>query len=163
MPAGFANDNPEIAAFLSRHHIGVLATADKTSSTPHAATVFYTNDSNLNIYFLTKSKTLKSKNLESNPQASMAIYEADNLQTIQAGGSVTQVKDEDMMRRALELMSRFSKRVSGSEQTPISKLDAGDYILYKLEPQFIRLGKYQYGTPTGLFEIATPAEESLEN
>jgi general stress protein 26 len=157
-----ASLNPHISEFLHKNHIGVLATADKTTVVPHAAAVYYATDSHLNIYFLTKDKTAKSQNLDNNNQAAMAIYEADTQRTAQIDGTVSRVTDKDMMERAKPLMSRFSKQGSGSEETPISKLDAGEYVLYELVPQSIRLAEYRYGVHNSLFDIATPAQESLE-
>jgi nitroimidazol reductase NimA-like FMN-containing flavoprotein (pyridoxamine 5'-phosphate oxidase superfamily) len=157
-----ASQNPHIAEFLKRNHIGVLATADKKTAQPHAATIYYATDSHLNIYILTKAKTAKSYNLNLNPQAAMAIYEADTQRTAQISGLVNRIEDKDMMERALPLISKFSKQTAGTEETPISKLAAGEYILYRLVPQSIRLGEYKYGTPSDMFDIATPAEESLE-
>lgn len=156
------SQNLHIAEFLRRNHICVLATADKRTAEPHAATVYYATDSQLNIYFLTKAKTIKSHNLDTNPWAAIAVYEADTQRTAQISGMVNRVADEDMMKRALPLMSKFSKQTAGTAQTPISKLEAGEYVLYRLVPQSIRLGEYKYGTPNDLFDIATPAEESLE-
>jgi general stress protein 26 len=153
--------NPNIAEFLKNNHIAVLATADKAAE-PHAATIFYATDSQMNIFFITKVKTKKSKNLEENPKASLAIHEASTQKTLQISGPVTVVNDPQIMAKALRLMSKYSKQTGGTEETPVSKLYAGDYILYKVWPQFIRLGEYKYGPHDQLFDTATPAEESLE-
>jgi nitroimidazol reductase NimA-like FMN-containing flavoprotein (pyridoxamine 5'-phosphate oxidase superfamily) len=157
-----ASANPHITEFLKRNHIAVLATASKVTAHPHAATIFYAIDSHLNIYFLTKEKTTKSHNLSANPWAALVVYEADTQRTAQITGTVDKVEDKEMMERAKPLMAKFSKQTSGTDETPISKLEAGEYVLYKLTPQSIRLGEYRYGTRADLFDIATPAEESLE-
>jgi nitroimidazol reductase NimA-like FMN-containing flavoprotein (pyridoxamine 5'-phosphate oxidase superfamily) len=156
-----ASNNPDITQFLKRNHVGVLATAALQGAQPHAAAVYYATDSSLNIYFLTKDKTTKSRNLESNPQAAVVIYEAETQRTAQIQGLVNKVEDKTMMEKALPLMSRFSKQTAGTEDTPISKLEAGEYVLYRLVPQFIRVGEYKYGTKNDLFEVAAPSEESL--
>lgn len=157
-----ASENPNINAFLHSNRVAVLATADKQTSTPHAAAVYYATDSHLNIYFLTKSNTLKNKNLEVNPRAAMVIYEQNSQRTAQIHGQIYKVTEPKMMEKAKVLMSRFAEQTAGTKLTPIEKLNAGEYILYRLEPQSIRLGDYKYGTPTTMFDLATPAEESLE-
>src|SRR5207248_2163271 len=101
-----ASDSPDIAQFLKRNHVGVLATASLENAQPHAAAIYYATDSNLNIYFLTKSKTAKSRNLDSNPQGAVVVYEAAEQRTAQIYGPVDKVPDKDMMARALPLMSR---------------------------------------------------------
>jgi len=157
-----ASENPHIAEFLKRNHVGVLATADKQTAAPHAATVYYATDSHLNIYILTKVQTTKSYNLELNPRAAFAVYEADSQRTAQISGLANRVQDADMLKRALPLMAKFSKQTAGTTETPISKLAGGEYVLYQLVPQSIRLGEYKYGVNNEMFDIATPAEESLE-
>ncbi len=156
------NSNPDIQAFFKEHQVAVLATASKNDSRPHAAAVFYESDSYLNLYFLTKERTIKSGNLDSNPFAAMVIYDASMLSTAQVTGQVNRVNDPDMMAKALRIMSRHSKEVSGSAETPVSKLDAGGYVLYRLTPTSIRLADYKYGGEQ-IFEVAVPAEEQLDN
>jgi general stress protein 26 len=132
--------NPNIAGFLKRNHIAVLATADHQTAEPHAATIYYATDSQMNIFFLTKVKTKKSINLAGNPKAALAIYQAETQETLQITGPVTVVDN----------------------QTPIARLYAGEYILYKIWPQHIRLGEFKYGPEGQVFDNATPAEELLE-
>lgn len=154
--------NPNIANFLKRNHIAVLATANKATGQPYATTVYYATDSQMNIFFVTKEGTTKSKNLVQNPQAAMAIYEANTQTTTQITGPTSRVEDQTMMEKALRIMAKYSKETAQTEETPISKLDAGAYVLYKLWPQTIRMGEFKYGPRNQLFDVATPAEESLE-
>jgi nitroimidazol reductase NimA-like FMN-containing flavoprotein (pyridoxamine 5'-phosphate oxidase superfamily) len=154
--------NPNIAAFLKRNHIAVLATADKTTAVPHAATIYYGTDSQMNIYFITKVKTKKAENIRSNPAVALTVYEANTQSTLQVTGTATEVLDPQIKAKALKLMSKYSKETAGTEQTPISRLYAGDEVLYKLWPQTIRLGEYKYGPANAIFDTATPAEELLE-
>ena len=156
------NIDPSITDFLKRNKVAVLATANKDDARPHAAAVFYDTDSHSNIFFLTKENTTKSKNLQDNPLAAMVIFEARGLKTAQIIGAVTRIDDEAMVQKAQRIMSRFSAEISGNSETPISKLDAGLYVLYMLTPQSIRLGDYKYGRRNYIFDTATPAEESLD-
>lgn len=156
------NISQDVIDFLKSNHVAVLATASPASAEPHAATIFYTTDLHMNLYFLTKEDTTKSKNLQANPRAAMVVFDASRLATAQITGQVFKIQNQEMMEKALRLMSRFSQRVSGSATTPLSKLDAGQYVLYQIQPQSIRLGDYKYGQRNTIFEIATPAEESLE-
>jgi general stress protein 26 len=154
--------NPNIADFLKRNHIAVLATVSKQTGAPHAAAVYYATDSQMNLFILTKDETTKSKNLDANPHAAIVIYEADTQRTAQINTLASRVEDPRMMEKALRIMAKYSKQTAQTEGTPISKLQAGDYVLYKLWPQTIRLAEYKYGGRNEIFETATPAEESLE-
>ncbi len=154
--------NPNIANFLKRNHIAVLATANKETAQPHATAIYYATDSQMNLFFVTKEKTTKNKNLIQNPKAAVAIYEAETQTTIQITGPVSRIEDQTMLEKSLLIMSKYSKQTAQTEETPLSKLDAGEYILYKLWPQTIRMGEYKYGPRNQIFDTATPAEESLE-
>lgn len=154
--------NPNIANFLKRNHIAVLATADKQTAEPHAATIYYGTDSQMNILFLTKEKTKKNLNIVSNPQVAIAIYEADTQITAQISGPVERIDDQTLKDKAIRVMAKYSLATAHTDQTPLSKLSAGDYVLYKLWPQTIKLGEYKYGPRSQIFDIATPSEESLE-
>ncbi|MBX4199281.1 pyridoxamine 5'-phosphate oxidase family protein [Candidatus Saccharibacteria bacterium] len=154
--------NPNIASFLKRNHIAVIATANKETGAPHAAAVYYATDSQMNIFFVTKEDTTKSKNLTANPQVALAIYEAAVQATAQITGTVTRVEDPVMLQKALRIMSKHARETAKTDEAPYSKLNAGQYVLYKIWPQTIRLGEYKYGPHNQIFDIATPAEESLE-
>ncbi len=159
MQANF--ENPEIANFLKRNHIAVIATADK-ESIPHAATVYYATDSRMNIFFLTKDGTTKSKNIENNPQAAIAIYEPESQRTLQTMGAVTRIEDKATKDRALRIMEKYAKETAKTSEIPISKLQAGDYVLYKISPQTYRLGDYKYGSHDYIFDTAIAPGESLD-
>jgi len=156
------NIDKDIVDFLKRNHVAVLATANRSNSSPHAAAIFYATDSKMNLYFLTKENTTKNKNIQSNPQAALVIYEAERLATAQITGTVSRVENDEMMAKAQRVMAKYSKQTAGTDKTPISKLDAGADILYRITPQSIRLADYKFGVKNYIFEIATPAEESLE-
>jgi uncharacterized protein YhbP (UPF0306 family) len=154
--------NPNIESFLKRNHIAVLATADKSTAMPQAAAVYYATDSKMNLFFLTKDGTAKAKNLVANPYAAVVIFEADTQTTAQISGPVSKVEDPVMVAKAQKVMAKYSNATAGTEETPVSKLYAGNYVLFKLWPQNIRLGEYKYGVKFHLFDTATPTEESLE-
>lgn len=162
MPTKSNFKNPNIASFLKRNRIAVIATANKDTSAPHAAAVYYATDSQMNIFFVTKENTVKSKNLEANPQIALAIYEAPIQATAQITGTASRVNDPAMLQKALRIMAKHSRESAKTDETPISKLNAGQYVLYKIWPQTIRLGEYKYGPHNQIFDTATPAEESLE-
>lgn len=81
-----------IVDFLNQQGVGVLATAD-SSGKPHAATVYVTSDEPLNLYFVTKRDTQKCRNLQANPRAAIAVYNAATQTTLQAEGTVVEVTD----------------------------------------------------------------------
>ena len=157
-----SSQNPEIAAFLERNHIAVLATAYKDTSAPHAAVIYYTSTSRLNLFFITKSNTQKSRNIVSNPQVALAIYEADSQTTAQINGSAQKIDDPDRLKTAVELMHKYSQATAQTGTLPADRLKAGDYVLYEVTPQSIRMGRYKYAADDQIFTTALPPAESLE-
>lgn len=161
MSASQKDQNPEIAEFLERNHVAVLATANKTSAMPHAAVVYYSVTSSFNLYFVTKDGTAKSKNIDSNPQVALAVYEAASQRTAQISGTAQRVNDPEKLNTALDLMAQHSQQTSQNSELPIARLDAGNFVLYRVIPNSIRLDDYKYGVSGQIFEVATSAEESL--
>jgi len=153
--------NPNIYAFMKKNHIAVLATATKDGK-PYAATVYYATDSKLNVFFVTKDRTQKSRILTENPRAAVVVYEADTQTTVQISGNVSVVDNPEMLAKALRMMSGYSKETAGTEETPIEKLNSGNYLLYKISPESIRMGEFKYGPRNQLFDVGLPAEDSLE-
>ena len=141
MPVKMSEQRSKVAAFIKSHPVGVLATAN-TVGYPHAATVYFVSDEDLNIYFVTKEDTLKHKNLKQNPLASIAIYDAAQQITLQAHGKATVITDVDQFMDLYNQILKISAGTGASERPPISKLFAGDYFMYCLKPKSLRLAEY---------------------
>jgi len=156
------SDNPDIVSFLKNNHIAVLATANKMTAVPHAAAIYYGTNSKLDVFFLSKESTTKSKNLADNPQATIVIYEATTQKTAQIYGPVEIVDDSNMMERVKSLMSKYSEETAGTSEIPLSKIDGGEYVLYKLTPQSVRLGEYKYGPKGDIFQTAVSPGTPLD-
>jgi nitroimidazol reductase NimA-like FMN-containing flavoprotein (pyridoxamine 5'-phosphate oxidase superfamily) len=154
--------NPNIENFIKRNHVAVLATANKQTGAPHASTIYYTVSSSLNIFFLTKKDTQKNKNIETNPQVALAIYEAQSQSIAQITGNAQAINEPGKIQTALRIMRQYSQQTAGTDEIPLDKLDAGEFILYKVTPNTVRLGEYKYGPRGEVFDTAIPTGESLE-
>lgn len=89
--------------FLSKHKLMTIATY---GDHPWIASVYYSFDKNLNIYFLSSTDTLHAKHIASNPQVAVAI--ADSHQTpsqnkigLQLYGVATEISNLAKIRHAL--------------------------------------------------------------
>jgi general stress protein 26 len=110
-----------LAEFLRTHGIGVLATSSREGK-PHAATVYLTCDQQFNIYFVTKKDTQKSRNLQENGQAAIAIYDAASQTTVQAEGAAVAVTDVEQATWIINDIWRIAAH-TGSAQPPIARLN----------------------------------------
>ncbi|MDL2341971.1 MAG: pyridoxamine 5'-phosphate oxidase family protein [Patescibacteria group bacterium] len=163
MPINVSDDNPRIREFLRNFNVGVLATASR-DGLPHAATIYFTTESDYSVYFVTKQKTTKSSNLQDNPRAALAVFDAATQTTVQVAGDVEIIEDVEEVQRLFSIMLTISHQTSDGHQPPISKLDAGKYVAYRLKPQVVRMAEFikaEYPPVDALFEVVTPPDTSL--
>lgn len=134
-----------ITEFLRNHALGVLATADSTGE-PHSATIYVTHDQQLNLYFVTKKETQKSRNLQVNPRAALAIYDAKTQTTVQAEGTVSEIRDPDQQEWVFNDIWKLAFNMSRTAP-PTTRINAGGYIAYKLVAPSIRIARFAIPTP----------------
>ena len=154
--------NPEIAHFLSRNQVAVLATANKTTGEPNASVIYYTSTSQLNVFFVTKANTQKARNIKTNPLVALTVFEAANQATLAINGTAEEVDDPERLNSALEIMTGNAKKSSDTEVLPISRLDAGNYVLYKITPTKTSLTQYKYTDQEHMTTYVLPPTESLD-
>ncbi len=148
----------KIQEFLQHHTVGVLATAND-KAVPHAATVYFVTDDDLNFYFVTKEKTAKYKNLHENPHASLAVFDAKLQTTLQVDGTAKVIEDISQFMELFTKILHISVNTSDSSRPPISKLYAGDYYMFRLKPHQVRLAEYMkpdHGDFGNIFEVIKP-------
>jgi general stress protein 26 len=163
MSLTISEEKPKITQFLTANQIGVLATAD-SSGQPHAATIYFVIDPDLNVYFITKEKTIKYKNLVQNNKAALAVYEPSSQSTVQIIGNTYEVTDnsriDDVFRRLLTITANTSE----SAVPPVSKLNAGEYKCFCIKPSMVRLAEYtksEHGQHDDLFDTAVMPDNEL--
>lgn len=146
-----------LSDFLSKHGVGVLATSTKEGK-PYAATVYLTYDQQFNLYFVTKKDTQKSRNLQTNNQAAIAIYDAATQTTIQAEGAVVEVTDPEQITWVMNDIWRIALSTSPTSAPPQTRLAAGGYIVYKLITPSLRMAKFVQQNPEDydkIFEVVS--------
>lgn len=127
--------------FLKSQSVGVMATVGADGE-PHAATLYYTTDKPFRIAFITKTGTKKHDNIRHNDHAVFVIHEPDTQTAVQIIGIVAKVKDVSKARQVFSDILNISAETSKSKVPPISKLLAGDYVTYELEPRQIRMASF---------------------
>ncbi len=147
MPINGQKSKEEIYTYLQSLYIAVLATATH-SGVPYAATIYFITDQELNFYFLTKSDTKKSRNLEKNNHAALTVIDASSPRTIQATGKVTEVEDPTQYRQMLIRISEANAKKGGFYwPPPLSKINSeGDLVLYKFTPEWLRFADFSEET-----------------
>lgn len=158
MPVKITEQQQDVLKFAKANPVGVLATASK-HGVPHAASVYYVFDEDMNVYFITKEETKKFRNLKENHHVALASFKESTQTTLQIVGEALHVKDVDMFIDVFEHIIDICAANTKSDRLPISKLFAGDYYLYQIKPSSIRLAEYlrpDQGNLMGLFEVVKP-------
>lgn len=155
MSITISSSRQHIADFLSEHHDAVLATVDATGQ-PHAATVYLTYDRELTLYFVTKKETQKSRNIQKNAKAAIAIHDVTTLTTLQAEGTVSEVLDSQQQEWVFNDIWRLAFR-EGQNGPPPSQIMAGGYVVYRFMAPTLRLARFNTANPDtageSIFEV----------
>lgn len=142
--------------FLENNHIGVLATANNLGK-PHSAAVYITSDQDLNMYFVTRKGTQKSRNLQDNNHAAITIYNAKLQTTLQAEGTAIEVTQSQKMQWIFNDIWRIATQTGPNNSPPQAQLiGSGDYVAYKISAPSLRLAAFaqpSLAKPEDIFAI----------
>ena len=155
MAIDITESREHLSSFLSKNQVGVLATVDATGK-PHAATIYFTFDQQFDIYFITKKDTQKSRNLQHNNRAAIAVYDASSQATVQAEGTVVEVADAKQLEWIFNDIWHTASKTSANSAPPQSQLLAGGYIVYKLAAPSLRMATFIRQDPADydkIFEV----------
>src|SRR3989344_8163518 len=149
MPHNNINTRETLVAYLNNLNIGVLSTI-RPNGTPYSAVVYFVVDHSLNFYFLTKSDTKKSDNLQKNNNASFTTIDLTSMITVQSTGTVEKVTDPEQHTFMIKSIGEANARKNNPQwPPPISKLDStGNNVIYKYKPNWIRLANYSHQIPS---------------
>ena len=126
----------EVAAFLKKHTTLTIATVDR-EAWPQAASVFYTSDAALNVYWVSGEKSRHSQNLERVSRIAVTIHNETwdwrDIHGVQIDGQARRVIDPDETDRAWALFrDKFPFTAEFTDQIARSSF-------YVLKPQWLRL------------------------
>ena len=161
MVVDVSKSRERISEFLNKHNVAVLATADSNNK-PHAAAVYITFDRQLNIYFVTKKGTQKSRNLKANAQAAIALYDQAAQTTVQVEGLVVEVTEPDQQEWVFNDIWNIAFKISRTGP-PTTRMTAGGYIVYKLLTPSLRIARFNVSLPNDdedIFEVV-PAQPQI--
>jgi general stress protein 26 len=118
--------------FLETHDTAVLSTIERSGSVS-GAVVYYTllNDA---IYIITKESTRKARNIFSNPQVALTMYDAAELQELQIQ-AVAQVEiDAELKEKVFKAIVHLRTYNKGEDSPPVTKIQLGAFVIFKILP-----------------------------
>jgi len=151
------NKQKEMYDFLRTHKVGVLATVSKGGE-PDAAAIYFTVDHDLHVSFLTKTGTRKAHNLQHGKHAALVVYDAGTQTTVQLRGEASQITDSAKANALFTEIIYTSLDTSGVDVPPISKLDEGDYVAYRLRPTEVRMAVFSHPKTGGYHQLFKTVE-----
>lgn len=132
-----------------------IATVD-IHGKPYVATVYYVTHRDLTCFFLAKTDTQKAINLTVNPAIAGVVTDAERTVSLQLRGVA---EDITLTKEAPKITSDLAEilRQKALWPSPAAKMDSGEYQLFAIHPQHIRLADFSKpysGNDDDFFEIA---------
>lgn len=117
-----------------------MQVATTVNSRPWVCTVYFVEDDKLNLYWLSLPSRRHSQDLARNPRAAIAIQikTGQPVIGIQAEGSVTEVKDKDIVRKVMGMYASkyetgrnfYENFIKGTNQHKMYKFAPQKYVLF---------------------------------
>lgn len=136
-----------VQEFLQQQTAAALATTTE-KNVPKVSIIYFVADEDLNFYFLTKVETQKYANLVKHSTVSLAIFDQSNLRLVEAEGVAQTSDDPDSRPEVTEKLQQLMQDPSSPWSPPIAKIEAGDYVIVKITPTWLRWADFK-NTPEG--------------
>lgn len=125
---------------IRNNPLATICTVDKTGELWGAA-VYMGCDDEFNLYFTTKSHTIKHTHLTDNPHVAVVFASERKQETIQLRGEATLVSGNKEANTAATALTHAANK-SLDWTPPLSKLKAGRYKLYKITVSYARISSF---------------------
>lgn len=131
-----------IVSYIKNNPLCVMSTVDPNNKA-NGATMYIVSDEQLNVYFLTKISTRKYSNLINNPSVAFTCHNENNLETLQMIGEAAPIDPAvDDNGKIYHLFESIREKIV-NYSLPISKIDAGEYVIFKVSVDHALLTQYK--------------------
>ena len=120
-------------------YTGVIGTVSE-NITPETSTMYYIQDNDLNIYFVTRSGSRKYKNITKNQHVSFVVSSEHPPKTVQLEGSASEVTDPN---EQIDYFHKLTAKIAESSAIPpVEQMVAGEMVFMKITIIWARLGDF---------------------
>ncbi len=150
----FSDRQQRIYSFLREQRVGVLSTVTPDGD-PHGVVIYYDIDKNFKATFLTRSQTHKYDNLKHRNHVMLTVFDLKTQTTVQITGKAVELTGSDEINKVAGATLATSLKTSDGGLPPSSKLEAGDFVAFRIDPVLIRMAVYArpgHGDYEELFE-----------
>lgn len=144
-----AHTNQKVHAFLRHNPMAILSTVDSEGS-PWGSAIFYVADEDFKFYFVTRSGTLKYKNLEQSPLAALTVADNDSQTTVQASGTISKVPLKEYGEVVFGKLMDARPKNDIHWIPPLTKIHEGDYVPLCFTPNKLQYADFQHRKADGL-------------
>ena len=130
-----------ITEYINNHPLAVISTIDPDGK-PYGTTLYAASDDQLNVYFITKTETHKSRYINLNPNVALTFTGEDHQTTLQLSGQAIELSTAEEGSTAFHALDSI-RHHHQDFRLPISKLQAGPYIVYKVIVSHALLTQYE--------------------
>jgi len=132
----------KVKEFIDRHPLGVVAVNIKHRA-PHVRSVFIVADEQLNLYFITRSRTKKYEAIKNDHNVAVTITDLHAQQSMTATGPVTEVTADGTIFEAIfKKLSTIKPPGNDSWLPPIIKLQSGEYVIFQIVPDEMQFAEF---------------------
>ena len=122
--------------------MGVLSTVS-TNNEPWGSAIYFYADEDFNIFFVTRAKTLKYRNIQNNPNVSLTVADHDSQTTVQIAGKVSNAPLKDTMDIVFKKLASIKPKGDINWVPPIIKVHEGDWMILQLNPEHIQFANFK--------------------
>lgn len=148
----FSDREQRIYDFLLSCPIGVLSTVTPDKE-PHGAVIYFSVDKDFIVSFLTKSETRKYDNIMHHGHITLTVYEPQTQTTAQIVGKAEEITDAADVNAVAGAILKASMKTSEEGPPPISKLSAGEFVGFRINPDQIKMAVYSRPDPGDYSEL----------
>ena len=141
--------NQKVHAFLRHNPMGILSTVNAEGQ-PWGSAVFYVSDEDFKFYFVTRAGTLKFKNIENSPLASLTIANNETQTTVQVAGTISKVPLKEYGEIIFGKLMDARPKNDEHWIPPLAKIHEGDYVPLCLTPSKLQYADFQHRKADGI-------------
>ena len=134
----FPEKKEQFYLFLRQHPIGVLSSVSPDGEA-HGSTVYFVVDRDDNIAFITKTLTLKYRNVKQHPRVMLTCFDAATQTTASLVGMAREVQEHFELNAIAGAIMSASLKTTEVGVPPITKLKAGSYTAFIIKPEKLHL------------------------
>jgi hypothetical protein len=139
--------------FLRDHDVGVIASASLDGH-PHASVVNYYANAKFEIYFISRERAQKFRNIMVNPLAALVVTDENLATSLEIKGDAFKLDDSPAVMDTMRQLSQVVRR-NHAGPLPIMNVPGSELFLFCLQPRSMAYADFRPSHPKGgeYFEI----------